>query len=139
MNKQKQTPAHVGSASILLIFTVLSLISFSALTMVNSKADYNLTYNLSKRQTVYYEACHKGNAFVAAVASGYTEGEKDGIMKKSIPITDNQSLDITLMSNFTNKPVNSNNTFIITEWRVVNFEDSGYDTTLPVYKRDDSF
>lgn len=139
MEKQKQAPAHVGSASILLIFTVLSLISFSALTMVNAKADYNLTYNLSQRQSSYYEACHKGNAFVAAVNSGFCEGEENGIMKKSIPITDNQSLDITLMSDFTKKTVNSDNSVKIIGWKVVNFEDPGYDTTLPVLKRDDSF
>lgn len=136
MNREKQAPAHVGSASILLIFTILSLISFSALTMVNSKADYTLSYNLSKRQEAYYLACHKGNAFVAAVNSGYSEGSSRGEIKKSIPITDNQSLNITLMSNFTNNSGNSENTFTITEWKIVNFENSGYDTTLPVLKRD---
>ncbi|MDC7294411.1 MULTISPECIES: hypothetical protein [unclassified Butyrivibrio] len=136
MSKDRQAPAHVGSASILLIFTVLSLISFSALTMVNSKADYNLSYNLSRRQAAYYEACHKGNAFVAAVNSGYTEGASKGKISKSIPITDNQSLNITLMSNFTKNSGNSENTFTITQWKIVNFEDSGYDTTLPVLKRD---
>ncbi len=133
MKRSRQTPAHVGSSSILLIFTVLSLISFSALTMVNSKADYNLSSKLAERQVAYYTACHQGNAFVAAVNSGYTTEGKDGIMKESIPITDNQSLDITLIPNLTNNMGNSNNSYIITQWKIVNYENDGYDYTLPVF------
>ncbi len=124
MKKNIETPAHVGSASILLIFTVLSLISFATLTTVNARADYNLSKNLSARQEAYYRACHRGSAFIAAVNSGYTTGEENGIIKKNIPITDNQSLDITLTAD---------SAHTVTQWQIVNYEDSGYDYTLPVY------
>ena len=134
MSKDRQAPAHVGSASILLIFTVLSLISFSALTMVNSKADHNLSYNLSRRQAAYYEACHKGNAFVAAVNSGYTEGAAKGKISKSIPITDNQSLDIALISNKTENSANSLSDYAIIQWQIVNHSENDYDYTLPVFR-----
>ena len=136
MRKKREAPAHVGSASVLLIFTVLSLISFSALTMVNSKADYNLSYKLSQRQDAYYKACHRGNAFAAAVNSGYISGAENGIMKESIPITDNQSLDITLTPNNSKSIGNSNNSYVITQWKIVNYENDGYDYTLPVFKKD---
>lgn len=132
--KRRTSPAHVGSASILLIFTVLSLISFAVLTMVNSKADYNLSTNLARRQQDYYKACHQGNAFVAAVKSGYDNGKDNGIIKKSIPITDKQSLDIALMSNSTNKSVNSENGYRIIQWQIVNQQETSYDYTLPVLK-----
>ena len=129
-----QGGSHVGSASILLIFTVLSIISFATLTLVNSKADYNLSNNLAERQQAYYKACHKGNAFIAAVNSGYSSGEEDGIMKESIPITDNQSLDITLEKNSANNSANSDNNYAITQWQIVNHGDFNYDSTLPVLK-----
>ena len=132
--RKRSSPAHVGSASILLIFTVLSVISFAVLTMVNSKADYNLTTNLAARQQVYYSACHEGNAFVAAVNSGYDNGTDNGIIKKSIPITDKQSLDIALMSNSINKSTNSENGYRIIQWQIVNQQDTSYDYTLPVLK-----
>ncbi|WP_026652060.1 hypothetical protein [Butyrivibrio proteoclasticus] len=132
--RKRSSPAHVGSASILLIFTVLSVISFAVLTMVNSKADYNLTANLAARQQVYYSACHEGNAFVAAVNSGYDNGTDNGIIKKSIPITDKQSLDIALMSNSINKSTNSENGYRIIQWQIVNQQDTSYDYTLPVLK-----
>jgi hypothetical protein len=109
MEARRSKGINAGSASILLIFAVLSLISFATLTLVNSKADYNLSNNLAQRQLAYYRACHEGNAFVAAVNSGYENFSQDDIIKKSIPITDNQSLDITLMSNIKNNSTNSTN------------------------------
>ncbi len=133
MNNHAQG-SHVGSASILLIFTVLSIISFATLTLVNSKADYNLSNNLAQRQKLYYEACHKGNAFVAAVSSGYENGEMDGIIKESIPLTDNQSLDIAIMIKSVNNSLNSDNNNGIIQWQIVNHQDFEYNTTLPVMK-----
>ncbi len=134
MEIKRQRGINVGSASILLIFTVLSLVSFATLTLVNSKADYNLSQNLAERQSAYYSACHSANAYIAAINSGYEASEENGIIKKSIPITDNQSLDIALMSNIENNSVNSANKYTITQWQIVNHADSDYDYTLPVFK-----
>ncbi len=53
MRSNESSGSHVGTASILLIFTVLSIISFATLTLVNSKADYNLSNNLAERQKSY--------------------------------------------------------------------------------------
>ncbi len=131
--KRPKRGANVGSASILLIFTVLSLISFAALTLVNSRADYNLSTNLAGRQTAYYDACHSGQAFVAAVNSGYNSGMENDIIKKSIPITDNQSLDIAIMSNVSNNSVNSENNCTILQWQIVNNADDDYDFGLSVF------
>ncbi|WP_026663221.1 hypothetical protein [Butyrivibrio proteoclasticus] len=134
MEIKRQRGINVGSASILLIFTVLSLVSFATLTLVNSKADYNLSQNLAKRQSAYYNACHSANAYIAAINSGYEDSAENGIIKKSIPITDNQSLDIALMSNIENNSANSTNKYTITQWQIVNHADSDYDYTLPVFK-----
>ena len=134
MSKNETSGSHVGTASILLIFTVLSIISFATLTLVNSKADYNLSSNLAERQKNYYNACHKGNAFVAAVNSGYETGAVDGIIKESIPISDNQSLDIALIVNSAKNSLNLDNSKNIAQWQVVNNGDYDYDTTLPVMK-----
>ena len=134
MKIRRSQGVNAGSASILLIFAVLSLISFATLTLVNSKADYNLSHNLAIRQQAYYRACHEANAFVASVYAGVESPAANGIIKKSIPITDNQSLDITLMSNISNNSTNSGNKYTITQWQIVNHDDTDYDYTLPVYK-----
>jgi len=129
---QRPPGAHVGSASILLIFTVLSLISFACLSLVNSRADYTLSDKLAERERIYYNACHQGNAFLAAVNSGYDLGMVDGIIKESIPITDNQSLDIMVEANSTNNIANSDNSLVIRQWQIVNHSNFSYETTLPV-------
>ncbi len=133
MNKKQGI--HVGTASILLIFTVLSLISFATLALINSRADYNLSNKLAERQSLYYEACHKGNAFIAAINSGYDYPEEDGIIKESIPITDNQSLDITLtLTEESDLSVNGSK-FVVTQWQIVNQGDFEYDYSLPVKQK----
>lgn len=134
MKQKRKRGANVGSASILLIFTVLSLICFATLALVNSKADYNLSSNLAERQNAYYNACHSGQAFVAAVNSGYETGIENDIIKESIPITDNQSLDITLMSNGINNSSNLTDKYTVTQWQIVNNADDDYDYSLPVFK-----
>ncbi len=134
MSKNQARGSHVGSASILLIFTVLSIVSFATLTLAGSKADYNLSDNLAKRQKAYYEACHKGNALVAAAASGYEEGAIDGILNESIPITDNQSLDVSIVIKSAKNSINSDNSDNILQWQVVNHGNYDYNTTLPVMK-----
>ena len=125
---------NIGTASILLVFSVLCLISFATLTLINSKADYTLSKNLSDRQLQYYSACHKGNAFVSAVNSGYSNGISNDIMKESITINDIQSLDIAISVNKTKKIYNSDNSCSIIQWQVVNHDDAEYDYTLPVMK-----
>lgn len=125
--------SHIGSASIMLIFTVLSMVSFAALSLSSSKADYNLSKKLVDRQDAYMKASHEGNAFVAAVNSGYDSGAEDGIIRKSIPISDNQSLNIAIMTNYSSNSENSKNLPII-QWQIVNTKDFDYDTTLPVMK-----
>ena len=134
MSKNQARGSHVGSASILLIFTVLSIISFATLTLVNSKADYNLSDNLAQRQASYYAACHRANALVAAVDAGFEAGAQDGIIKESIPITDNQSLDISILTKSAKNSINSDKSDNILQWQVVNHGDYDYDTTLPVMK-----
>ncbi len=134
MSRNSFGGSHVGSASILLIFTVLSLVSFATLTMTSSKADYNLTSKLIDRQKEYKEACHRGNAFVAAVNSGYETGISDGIIKESIPINDNQTLDIAIKINSAENSEISENSLKIIQWQIVNISDFEYNNTLPVMK-----
>ena len=134
MNNNQNHVSHSGSSSIVLIFTVLSLVSFAVLALINSKADFSLSDSLSSRQRAYYEACHKGNAFYAAVSSGYDDGMADDIMSESIPINDNQSLDIDVKVNSTNSTDNSDISAVITRWQIVNHAEFDYDNTLPVIK-----
>lgn len=130
---RRNSGSHIGSASIMLIFTVLTMVSFAALSLSSSRADYNLSKKLLDRQQAYTKASHEGNAFVAAVNSGYNFGAEDDIIRKSIPISDNQSLNIAIMTKKTDNSENSENLPII-QWKIVNTRVYDYDTTLPVMR-----
>ncbi|MCR5404377.1 MAG: hypothetical protein K6E91_11255 [Butyrivibrio sp.] len=125
--------SHIGSASIMLIFTVLTMVSFAALSLSSSKADYNLSQKLLDRQQAYTRASHEGNAFVAAVNSGYNSGAEGDIIRKSIPISDNQSLNIAIMTKNSSNSDNSENLPVI-KWKIEHTREFDYDTTLPVMK-----
>ncbi len=145
---KKNTPysTHIGAASILLIFMVMSLVSFAALAMINSRADYILSKKLMDKSTAYYSACHIGNAFVAATDEALrgihekSKNEKEYLeladnltLTKSIRISDTQDLEIELTPHFPQK--NYEPFYSISKWQVVtHLNDIELDETLPVYK-----
>ena len=139
MNRKPIYSTHIGAASILLIFLVLSLISFASLTLVNSRADYVLSKKMMDRSIAYYGACHEANAFIAENEPSFRKG---GIastdiridqLKKSFPLSKFQTLDVSIQPM---TPDDENDSAVeILEWRVVTHdEDVIYDDTLPVMK-----
>ena len=139
MNRKPIYSTHIGAASILLIFLVLSLISFASLTLVNSRADYVLSKKMMDRSIAYYGACHEANAFIAENEPSFRKGGKAGSdikidqLKKSFPLSKFQTLDVII------QPMaqvdESAPSIEILEWRVVTHdEDVIYDDTLPVMK-----
>lgn len=58
MASRKSYGANVGSSSILLIFILLCLVSFAALSIVSANTDRKLSDKVFSRTTNYYEACN---------------------------------------------------------------------------------
>ncbi len=60
MTKKKKTFScmNVGSSSMLLIFIILCLVSFAALSLVSASADKRLSQKIADRTLRYYEACN---------------------------------------------------------------------------------
>ena len=50
---------NIGSSSILMIFVILCLVSFAALSIVSAHADYKLSNKIADRTRNYYEACNQ--------------------------------------------------------------------------------
>lgn len=69
LNQRKKTEygVNVGSSSLLMIFVVLCLISFAALSIVSANADKKLSEKMLTRTTAYYEACNSAEESLAAV------------------------------------------------------------------------
>ena len=145
MNNNNKVSTHIGAASILLIFMVLSLVSFASLTLVNSRADYILSKKLYDKSSSYYSACHEGNAFVAEAnkkledlyknSTNEAQYKKKALglsLTKSIYISDTQSLEIEIEPAI---PSNKNKFYNIVRWQIVTDMNAvTLDESLPVMK-----
>lgn len=58
-SKKKQFGMNIGSASILLVFVILCLVSFAVLSIVSANADSRLSTRVLERTTAYYDACNR--------------------------------------------------------------------------------
>ena len=146
MNRNSINSTHIGAASIMLIFMVLGLISFSTLTFVNSRADFVLSSKIRQRSDSYYDACHNANAFIARTGSSLKKSymlssSEDAFynmvgaenFSESFPINDTQTLDITIVPTYPDSP--DEPLYTVTSYRVVTHDDRiELDQRLPVMK-----
>lgn len=58
---------NVGSSSILMIFVLLCLVTFSTLSLVTANADYKLTAKTAESVSGYYEADAKAELLLASI------------------------------------------------------------------------
>lgn len=120
---------NVGSASILLIFVILSLVAFATLSIVSANADRKLSQKVLERTTAYYTACNQAETTLANIDNTlqniYSSCEDEeayfsavGHHKSyAIPISDLQTLHITLEILY---PREADDTFYqITSWQVI--------------------
>ena len=120
---------NIGSASILLVFVILCLVSFAVLSIVSANADSRLSTRVLERTTAcnqaeqslagmdntlrrVYEASDSEDAYYGSVGHGKSY---------VIPISDLQSLQVTIEILY---PLSADDTFYrITAWQVLNTED----------------
>ena len=66
-SKKKQFGMNIGSASILLVFVILCLVSFAVLSIVSANADSRLSTRVLERTTAYYDACNQAEQSLAGM------------------------------------------------------------------------
>ena len=72
-------PSHksiisTGTTSIVLIFVMLSLLTFSVLSLVSAQANLRLSRKSADRTTAYYEAENQANDILAGLLRAAEEG-----------------------------------------------------------------
>ena len=140
--KQKRYGVNVGSSSLLIIFVVVCLVSFAALSIVSANSDYKLTKRMAERETNYYNACNDAYRALASIdrtllslyESSDSEDdfyERAGYTKSfTYPVSDIQSLRVIIRIHY---PRNASDPrYTITEWQVVTTGTLDYDQSLPV-------
>lgn len=134
----------IGSSSILVIFVILCLVSFAALSIVSANADYKLSTKISARTTAYYAAVNQLEYELAQLdvllqqtyenSSSITDyfdtvGEEASFL---IPVSDLQSLEVTVQILYPDSPEDS--FYQILSRKILTTKELDYDSTLPVIK-----
>ena len=128
-HKQPFVGMNIGSASILLIFVILCLVSFATLSIVSANADSRLSEKVLERTSAYYKACNEAERNLAGVDKTlqeiYQTSENEAAYfatvghNKSyvIPVSDLQTLQVTIEILY---PLHEEDTFYrITSWQVL--------------------
>lgn len=101
MNKKNYTGLNVGSSSILVVFILLCLVTFSILSMVSANADYRLSRKVADRTDAYYKASNEAQEIFAAIdavlQNHYSSGisDEDFLAALTEDLTDYDTLAIT--------------------------------------------
>lgn len=160
--KKNHTPIiSIGLPSLLLIFLILCLVTFSVLSLSSASADEKLSRKIADRTTEYYEASNAANDILSDIdqhlTKAFQESQNSSDYYERIRLAFSDSEDIhfsqetsvpTLHWQTTlNKtqvlsirlalpyPTGAGDTFYeIEEWKVVNTDDWNPDLSQPVYR-----
>lgn len=69
MEKKNYPAVNIGSASMLVIFIILCLVTFSVLSVASTNSDRTYAQNVADRTEQYYNACNKAEEVLAAIDS----------------------------------------------------------------------
>ena len=132
-SKKRQFSMNIGSASILLVFVILCLVSFAVLSIVSANADSRLSTRVLERTTAYYDACNQAEQSLAGMDHTlrriYESSDSEEAYFASvghgksyvIPISDLQSLQVTIEILY---PGTAEDSFYkITAWQVLNIDE----------------
>ena len=122
MNERGSSPAGIGLVTIFMILIVLTLFTFSALTLSSARADLRLARINAETVTAYYQADGEAQRLYRAfLQSGAAS------LEETIPMTESQSLHLSLVRE-------ADGGVRILAWQTVSVEDGGWaGETLPVW------
>lgn len=120
MKKNTLFSLNVGLPTIFLVFIVICLLSFSILSYVTARADWNLCQKAVAHSDAYYSAVNQAENKLADISHG--EGAKTTYL---FPISDLQSLSVSLS-------YTKNGNYEISDYKIISTEDIVYDEHLNV-------
>lgn len=118
---------NIGASSILVVFVILCLVTFSVLSLVSANADYKLSKKVADRTLAYYDAVCQAEVRLSELGSIQRTAET--LEDFYIPISDSQS--IHCIAKFPYK--GSGSRMEILSFRVDNTENWEQDDTVSNY------
>lgn len=145
MNKKRNSVnVNLGTSSILLIFFVLSLVSFSVLSLSSALSDKRLTDKTFEKSDNYYEACNQiqkllkdyDDTCFEAYSSSSDEASYLSKLDESTAFTleanETQDLVVTVVPTFPKEK--DDHLYTITSWKLVEAREPAIDYSIPVFK-----
>lgn len=143
--KTNRVNLNLGTSSLLLIFVVLSLVSFAVLSLSSALSDKKLTDKSVDKNVAYYEACNKAQERLSEIdkeyidvytsspdEETYIEKCKSVDSKILIPVTDYQGLEVIVEPFY---PVSDTDRFFkISSWKLVYISQPEIDFHVDVVK-----
>lgn len=144
MSKRKYPTINIGSSSMLVVFIILCLITFSVLSVASANNDRKYSEKIANRTTAYYKASNKAEELLSQIDDKLKQIYEqynadylsqvpdvltsiDGIdtsnfpsVSFSIPINDTQTLSVSLLIQIPEKE--SNTFYTITSWQEISTE-----------------
>ena len=138
MAKQEiRRKANIGSSSLILIFIVLCLVTFSVLSLGNAKREDALSVRSADSVQEYYRADAQGEAFLQMADQALLKGDKDslapylqsdtGTYCTDVSMDAGQALRVELNFDWDKK------TYKILSWTVYHQEEYEIDQSIPVW------
>ena len=143
--KTNHVNLNLGTSSLLLIFVVLSLVSFAVLSLSSALSDKKLTDKTVEKNVSYYEACNEAYEKLADLdkklidiyktstdEASYLKACEDLDLEMIIPVTEYQGLEVKVTPNY---PTSDNDVFYsITAWKLIHTSEPKPDFSINVMK-----
>ena len=143
MKKRKSIGSmSLGSSILLLVFVVVSLVSFAVLSLSSAITDKKLTTQISEKNSSYYQACNLAEEYLAQIDSNLQTAYESSISEEgfyelvstgsdfSIPVSDFQELYVAITYTY---PQEEGDTFYtIDEWKLISTNTPEIDNSLPL-------
>lgn len=144
-NKGHHVNLNLGTSSLLLIFVVLSLVSFAVLSLSSALSDKKLTDKTVDKNVSYYNACNLAQEELAELDNKLTDIYSSSSDEASylsaceeldtdilIPVTEYQGLEVKVTPNY---PASDDDVFYnITSWKLVYTSEPQIDFSIHVMK-----
>lgn len=146
MNKRRHNNVNInlGISTILLIFFVLSMVSFAVLSLSSAVSDKHLTTKAVEKNMNYYNACNKMQYKLQEIDETYYEAYNKSTSEDdfynaldpetvlTVPSGDNQQLEVIITPNFPR--VKGDSFYIIKSWKLITLADPVIDFSINVIK-----
>ena len=143
--KTNHVNLNLGTSSLLLIFVVLSLVSFAVLSLSSALSDKKLTDKTVDKNVSYYSACNEAYEKLAdldkklidiykasADEASYLKACEDLDLEMTIPVTEYQGLEVKVIPNY---PKSNEDTFYsISSWKLIHTSEPKIDFSINVMK-----